>query len=180
MTQEWKGDFDGMVERRQIRVLVPYSRTLYFNDKGRERGMTADLRARLRALRQQEVRQAARQAPDHGLHDPDHARQAAAGRRRRAWATSPPATSRSPTSGEDRGFRRARRGPASRFARWWSPGPKSPPIADVDDLSGKTVHVRKASSYYESLRRAERALQEGGQAAGRSSCSCPTRSRTRT
>ena len=32
-----------MVERRRIRVLVPYSRTLYFNDKGRERGLTAEL-----------------------------------------------------------------------------------------------------------------------------------------
>ena len=30
-------------------------------------------------------------------------------------------------------------------------GPASPAIASVDDLSGKTVHVRKASSYYESL-----------------------------
>jgi hypothetical protein len=39
----WKGDFDGMIERRHIRVLVPFSRTLYFNDKGRERGITADL-----------------------------------------------------------------------------------------------------------------------------------------
>src|SRR5215831_3731369 len=38
----WKGDFDGMMERRAIRVLVPYSRTLYFNDAGRERGITAD------------------------------------------------------------------------------------------------------------------------------------------
>src|SRR5262249_18292528 len=38
----WTGDFDGMVERRVIRVLVPYSRTLYFNDKGRERGISAD------------------------------------------------------------------------------------------------------------------------------------------
>ncbi len=38
----WTGDFDGMLERRRIRVLVPYSRTLYFNDKGRERGITAD------------------------------------------------------------------------------------------------------------------------------------------
>ncbi|MBL8527377.1 MAG: lytic transglycosylase F, partial [Burkholderiales bacterium] len=27
----WKGDFDQMLERRIIRVLVPYSRTLYFN-----------------------------------------------------------------------------------------------------------------------------------------------------
>src|SRR5262245_13936173 len=39
----WKGDFDRMLERRMIRVLVPYSRTLYYNDKGRERGVTADL-----------------------------------------------------------------------------------------------------------------------------------------
>ena len=41
-SQPWTGDFDGMFERRRIRVLVPYSRTLYFNDKGRERGLTAD------------------------------------------------------------------------------------------------------------------------------------------
>src|SRR5690349_20295466 len=39
----WAGDFDAMVERRMIRVLVPYSRTLYFNDNGRERGLTAEL-----------------------------------------------------------------------------------------------------------------------------------------
>jgi membrane-bound lytic murein transglycosylase MltF len=42
-TGEWKGDLDGMIERRAIRVLVPYSRTLYFNDRGRERGVTVDL-----------------------------------------------------------------------------------------------------------------------------------------
>ena len=41
-TRLWTGDFDGMVERRRIRVLVPYSRTLYYNDKGRERGVIAD------------------------------------------------------------------------------------------------------------------------------------------
>lgn len=42
LAREFKGDFDGMVERRAIRGLVPYSRTLYFNDKGRARGLTAD------------------------------------------------------------------------------------------------------------------------------------------
>ena len=31
-----------MIERRMVRVLVPYSRTLYYTDKGRERGITAD------------------------------------------------------------------------------------------------------------------------------------------
>jgi membrane-bound lytic murein transglycosylase MltF len=39
----WKGDLDGMLERRVIRVLVPYSRTLFFSDRGHERGITADL-----------------------------------------------------------------------------------------------------------------------------------------
>lgn len=38
----WTGDFETMFERRAIRVLVPYSRTLYFNDKGHEYGVTAD------------------------------------------------------------------------------------------------------------------------------------------
>ena len=40
--QPWQGDFDAMLERRLIRVLIPYSRTLYFNDQGRERGLTAE------------------------------------------------------------------------------------------------------------------------------------------
>jgi membrane-bound lytic murein transglycosylase MltF len=39
----WKGDLDAMLERRVIRVLVPYSRTLFFNDRGQERGISADL-----------------------------------------------------------------------------------------------------------------------------------------
>ena len=39
----WKSDFDQMLERRKIRVYVPYSRSLYFVDKGRERGIAAEL-----------------------------------------------------------------------------------------------------------------------------------------
>ena len=37
------GDFDAMLERRIIRVYAPYSRSLYFIDKGRERGLGAEL-----------------------------------------------------------------------------------------------------------------------------------------
>ena len=32
--EHWKGDFDGMKERRMVRVLVPFSKTIYFIDKG--------------------------------------------------------------------------------------------------------------------------------------------------
>src|SRR5262245_38301028 len=36
----WTGDADRLLERRMVRVLVPFSRTLYFNDRGHERGLT--------------------------------------------------------------------------------------------------------------------------------------------
>ena len=38
----FKGDFEAMKKRRTIRVAVPYSRTLFFNDGGVQRGITAD------------------------------------------------------------------------------------------------------------------------------------------
>ena len=42
--KRWTGDLDGMVQRRQIRVLVPYNKTLYFLDKGgTQRGIIADM-----------------------------------------------------------------------------------------------------------------------------------------
>lgn len=41
----WTGDFNEMVERRMVRVAVPYSRTLFYHDGGRERGLTAEASA---------------------------------------------------------------------------------------------------------------------------------------
>jgi membrane-bound lytic murein transglycosylase MltF len=39
----WTGDFDGMVKRRIVRVLVPYSKTFYYVEKGRARGVSAEI-----------------------------------------------------------------------------------------------------------------------------------------
>src|SRR5215204_2250304 len=39
---KWTGDLAGMQERRTVRVLTAYNRTLYFIDKGTERGTAAD------------------------------------------------------------------------------------------------------------------------------------------
>ena len=39
---KWTGDLDGMQQRRTIRVLTTYNRTLYFIEKGTERGTAAD------------------------------------------------------------------------------------------------------------------------------------------
>ena len=42
-SQKWIGDLDGMIQRRQVRVLVVYSKTFYFIDKGTQRGATYDI-----------------------------------------------------------------------------------------------------------------------------------------
>ncbi len=39
----WTGDFDGMVKRRVIRVLVPHSKTFYYVENGRARGVSSDI-----------------------------------------------------------------------------------------------------------------------------------------
>jgi membrane-bound lytic murein transglycosylase MltF len=40
----WKGDLDGMIKRRIVRVLLPYNKTLYFLDKdGQQRGLMYDM-----------------------------------------------------------------------------------------------------------------------------------------
>jgi membrane-bound lytic murein transglycosylase MltF len=42
ITKPWTGDLDGMVERRTVRVLTGYSKTLYFVDRGTPRGTAYD------------------------------------------------------------------------------------------------------------------------------------------
>lgn len=39
----WTGDFDGMKEEQLIRILVPYSKTFFFLDRGRKRGTAYEL-----------------------------------------------------------------------------------------------------------------------------------------
>ena len=39
MNQRWAGDYDGLAERRFLRVLVPYSRTLYYLDGPEQKGL---------------------------------------------------------------------------------------------------------------------------------------------
>jgi membrane-bound lytic murein transglycosylase MltF len=148
-TKAWTGDFDGMVKRRQLRVLVPHSRSLYFNDKGRERGLTADLVRDFERYINQKYKKQLGNRPitvyivpttrDKLLKDvADGFGDIAAGNL---------------TVTEERKtlvdfVALADQKPVSELVLT---GPKSPAIATADDLAGKTVHVRKASSYYESL-----------------------------
>ena len=143
----WTGDFDRLLQRRMIRVLVPYSRTLYYNDRGRERGLTAEQVRDFERYVNVEHKTGKRPLTVYlvpttrdkllsqlaaGLGD------IAAGNltvteARRELVDFVVLTDRRPVQ------------------ELVVVGAKATPVASVEDLAGRTVHVRKASSYYESL-----------------------------
>jgi membrane-bound lytic murein transglycosylase MltF len=159
---ELKGDFDAMLERRGIRVLVPYSRTLYFTDKGSERGVTADFVRDFERYVNKKYRKQLGRRPltviirpttrdllltdlVAGFGDISAGTLTATEERKKIVDFVAPADQK----------------PVSELVLT---GPKSPPIATVEDLSGKRVHVRKASSYYESLLALNTQLKRAGKA----------------
>jgi membrane-bound lytic murein transglycosylase MltF len=147
----WKGDLDGMIERRQIRVLTVPSKTGYFTDRGTQRGATydafriveEDLNKRLQKedkLRKHlkvhfvfipVSRNTLLQALAEGKGDIAAANLTITPERQRLVDFSTPI--------------------ASNVSEVVITGPASPAIAKLDDLAGKEVFVRKSSSYYDSL-----------------------------
>jgi len=143
----WKGDFDAMLERRFIRVIVPYSRTLYFNDKGQEKGITAETVRDFERYVNQQYRKDKRPVTvvmlpatrDRLL------REVASG------LADIAAGNITVTESRRRQVDFATSASMSALNEVVVTGPKAPPVATLDDLSGKTVHARPSSSAYESL-----------------------------
>jgi len=149
------GDFDAMLQRRVVRVAVPYSRTLYFNDRGAQRGITADTLRDFEVFLNQKyphqaqpfvvmafpsTRERMIQAVIDGRAD------IAAGnltitaeREAKVRFTSPFATG---------------------SAEIVVTGPRSPKLATLDDLGGHDVSVRGSSSYHRSLVELNERLRE--------------------
>ena len=48
-TRAWTGDFSAMLKRGKLRLLVPYSKTLFFVDRGRQLGVVAEFGHELEA-----------------------------------------------------------------------------------------------------------------------------------
>ena len=145
----WTGDFDGMLERRLIRVYVPYSRSLYFVDKGRERGTAAEL---IRDFERWVNKKYAKQLGKRPL---TVVIVAATRDKLLGDLTSGLADVAvgNLTVTEERLKSVDFVAPDEKLVNTeiLVTGPASPTIASLDDLAGQTVHVRKASSYYESL-----------------------------
>jgi membrane-bound lytic murein transglycosylase MltF len=153
----WTGDLDKLLQRRMIRVLAPYSRTLYFIDRGRERGITADLVREFEQYLNQKHKTGKRpitvylvpttrdkllQNVADGLGDLAVGNLTVTAERARQvdFVVQPGRTVREIVV----------------------TGAKAGPIASLDALAGLTVHVRKSSSYYESLVELNERLREEG------------------
>ena len=148
----WTGDLDGIIERRLIRVLTVYSKTIYFVDKGVLRGTAVDY-ARLFEEELNKKLLAEKKLKNKNLKvrivfipvqrgELLPALVAGKGDIAAASLTITP---------ERRKLVDFTAAGMSNVSEVVVTGPASPKIASLDDLSGKSVFVLKSSSYYEHL-----------------------------
>lgn len=157
LKEPFKGDFDEIVERGYLRVLIPFSKTFYFIDGGVQRGTAVDLMAEFAKF---EKKRHGKTVDDGQIvfiptpRDrlfPDLAE----GRGDIAMGNLTVTDERKElVDFTDPLFKSVREVPVTR--------------ADADEmtspeaLSGKTVHVRTSSSYYESLQALNEKLKADG------------------
>jgi membrane-bound lytic murein transglycosylase MltF len=155
----WTGDYDAMVKRRVIRVLVPHSKTMYFVERGQPRGIAYEAFTAFAEqinkgkgnLKVQIVffpTTRDKLIPDllAGLGDVAAAGITITPERDQQIDFTMPTTSK----------------PISEIV---VTGPQSPPLASIDDLAGKDVFVRKSSSYWTHLEAQSARLQKAGKPA---------------
>ena len=157
----WTGDLSGMAERRMIRVLLPYSKTFFFLDKGQKKGINYEFLTRFEKHLNKTKKERKGEKPS---------------RLKVVMIPTP----------RDKLLQRLidgqgdlvvgnltvteRRLAMVDFSDPWLTGVNeyvvthgsAPELTSVEDLSGKTVHVRKTSSYWESLKALNERLKEEG------------------
>jgi membrane-bound lytic murein transglycosylase MltF len=155
--QKWTGDLDGMIQRRLIRVLVTYSKTHYFVDKGTQRGLTYDFGRMFeddlnKKLKKKHLRVHVVFVPV-ARDELIPALLQGRGDMAAANLTITPGRLKQVDFSD----------PTIRnVSEIVVTGPGSEPIATAEDLSGKEVYVRKSSSYYESLEKLNAELAKAG------------------
>jgi membrane-bound lytic murein transglycosylase MltF len=157
LDEKWAGDFDGMDERGKIRALVPYSKTFYFLDGADQRGLSYDMlknfekyvnkRLNKKILKIKLVviptkRDRLLPALMEGLGDIAVGNLTITPRRKKLVDFSAPKL--------------------TGVNEIIVSGPAASPIKTLDDLAGKEIHVRKSSSYYESLKNLNKKFKKAG------------------
>ncbi len=155
--EKWTGDWDGMLARRRIRALVVYSKTLYFVDRGERHGISFEALKEFEAVLNKQFAQV---APTINL-------------------VFVPVTRDEllPALVEGRGDLVAANFTITperlQMVDFSDPvlaevsevvvtAPASPWLDSLNELSGKEIHVRASSSYYESLLRLNASFLRAG------------------
>jgi membrane-bound lytic murein transglycosylase MltF len=144
----WVGDLDGMLKRRLIRVLILPSRTMYFLDKGKPKGLAAEYRDAFETFINKRFPPRARHLKTNVVLVPTSRRHIlqdlldghgdiAASHLTITPGRETQADFSVPTS--------------EKIDEIAVTGPSSPKLASLDDLAGKEVLARKSSSYWEHL-----------------------------
>ena len=146
VSKTWTGDFDGMVKRRVIRVLVPYSKTFYFVDRAIQRGLSYEVTQLLEAdlnkkLKTGNIRLHVVCIPVTRGEMIPHLLE---GRGDIAMGN----LTITPERQKQVDFTHPT---ARNVVEILVTGPGAEPVATVEDLSGKEVYLRKSSSYYQSI-----------------------------
>lgn len=153
----WTGDLDGMLKRRTLRLLVPYSKTLFFIDRGKELGVAAEFGRELETWLNK--KHATKTLRIHVALVPTERDKLIPD----LIAGKGDAIAANLTITDDR---RAQVDFAAPWMRRVSEivvgGPAMPKIGNLDELAGSTVHVRTSSSYHEHLVKPNEALKAKG------------------
>ena len=151
-----------MLERRIVRVLVPTSRTLYFVDKGHERGITAEVLRRFeRYLNSRYAKQLGKR-PLTLVFIPTPRDKLLSGLAEGRGDIA--AGNVTVTEERLKAVDFVVAGGVKPIREVVVTGPASPPLETLDDLSGKTI-VRRSTSYYESLAALNARFAKEGKAA---------------
>ena len=153
----WRGDLDGMVRRRLVRMLVVPNRTDYFLDRGRPRGLVQEYGAELERRLNAKFKTGAR--PVRVFYVPvgrDELLPAlVAGRGDIAAANLTITPERLRVVDFSAPFQRNVR-------EIVVTGPDSPPLATLDDLAGLRIPLRRSSSYWASAEAVDQARRARG------------------
>ncbi len=158
LVEVWHGDLDGMIERRKVRALVPYSRTFFFLDEGgNQRGLSHSF---MEAFE-------------------DHLNQHLGRGHMRVQVVYIPVTrdrlipwlvegrgdviAANLTITDSRTEQLAFTEPLARDVREiLVSGPRAEPVDSIEDLAGRIVFVRPESSFFESLTELNQRLASEG------------------
>ncbi len=157
--RKWVGDLDGMIKRRQIRIITAYSKTFYFVDRGVQRGLAYDVGQLLETDLHKKLK--TKNIRVHVLYIPMNRDEIIPalleGRGDIAMANL--------TITPERLKQVDFTNPTTRnVSEIVVTGPGAEPIASVQDLSGKELYLRKSSSFYESVTMLNAELAKAGKA----------------